>query len=219
MVKQDALQAVENGRRLIEEAQRQYEQAAQERMAEEKARIAEKWEPHLKAILEKVPTWAHPMVTTPDREPEEYDDGCWLYRPIVINVPETGMIYAYDFKMGVRFVAVKYAVQDDDEQWLVTEDTRFYRHQDEDDSGSASFDVALVIAYENFQQKPEMQRQADARNAERAAAQGVPKITSLNDWGVGEWTKEAISSWQAGEGQQAIAAALLALVELQRQRF
>jgi PAS domain-containing protein len=212
MVKQEALQAVENGRRLIDEARRQNEQAAQERAVEEKAKIAEQWQPHLQAILENVPEWAHSYAEVPDQKPDVYTDATWTRPPVVFTIPEVGKVYAYDFShnTGVRFIPVEWRVDDDEERFFVAPATRAYRHQYEE-PGYRTFNVALAYAHEFFQQVPDLQRQADERNA--------PKITSLNDWGVGEWTKEAISSWENGEGQQSIAAALLALVELHRQRF
>lgn len=220
MVKLEALQAVENGRRIIDEARRQDEQAAEERSAEKKARIAGEWQPHLRAILGNVPEWAHSYAEVPDQEPDVYANSTWTHPPVIFTIPEVGKVFAYDFShnTGVRFVPVEWRVDDDEERFFVAPATRAHRHQYEE-PGYTSFNVALAYAHDFFQQVPDMQRQADERNAIRAAAQTVPKITSLNDWGVGEWTNEAISSWQNGESQQAIAAVLLALVELNRQRF
>lgn len=220
MVKLEALQAVENGWRLIDEARRQDEQAAEERAVEEKAKIAEQWQPHLQAILGNVPEWAHGYLEVPDQKPDVYNDGTWMHRPAIFTIPEVGKVFAYDFghKTGVRFIPVEWSVQDDEEKFFVAPATRSYRHQYEE-PGYRTFNVALSYAYDSFDQVPDLQRQADERNAIRAAAQAAPKFASLNDWGVAEWTKEAISSWQNGDAQAAIAAALLALVELNRQRF
>lgn len=211
MVKQEALQAVENGRRLIDEAQRKFEQIAEERAVEAKAKIADEWTPILQKILEIAPAWAHSYAKVPTLPPDYYDDGTRLLRPVEFEIPDVGKVFAYSFPGGVRFVPVEWQVVDDEEEFTVAPTaTRAYRHQYED-PGYASFDIALVYAYDFFQHIPDLQMVADQRNKDRVSENSSP-VPTPESWTVKEWMRQAMLHWERGYQQDAIGAALIALV-------
>lgn len=207
--------AIREGNMRIAIRNEEIDTAVAQCQAQKDAEVLAKWQPLIKAIQNAIPPWAHQFLTHPMISPEYYNDHSWLRRAATIAIPDTATIYAYgETASPVRFRPARYAVSDDDETWAVIPlGDQPLSHWECDDL-TTDFHMALAAAADQHHHLPELQAEAERRNAERLASKpdptAQPEPLPLN------WLSEAIRAVGVGLGdgnQASIAFSLIGILE------
>lgn len=211
--------AIREGNMRIQIRNDKADEAAEQRQAEVEAEIKRKWAPIIKRIKDTIPPWAHQFLTHYMISPQERYNGEDQNRPAVIHIPDTATVYAYVDGQRIGLLPAHYAVMDDDETWSVIDVEGHFKTFWELEHVSQDFHIALAAAAAEEKRRPELQAEADRRNAERAAnvpssetPEPAPEPTRTpHDW-VG-LARLAVREARQDGNQAAIAYALIGILE------
>ena len=190
--------AVKRGNQLIA-AQEQHDRAvAAQRLADELAEFAVRWQPILATIRQATPTWVHEYIVVPDHSPDLYDS---LYThksmsPTVISlsslladVPDIrAWANPHNQNPSILFDAGRYTLNQDEDsgEWYVGTSFRMYKatsndleyFQPDSDTATDDFHVAFAQAVANRIDLAALQAEAAARNDAPATPVAEPAGTT-----------------------------------------
>jgi len=206
-------QAIREGNLRIEIRNDEANEAAEQRQAEAEAEIKRKWAPIIKAVKETIPPWAHQFLSHSMINPQpryNHEDHNW---PAVIRIPDTATVYAYVDGERIGLLPAHYVFNDEDETCSVIDVAGFPKTFWDLEHASRDFHIALAQAAAEEKRLPELQAEADRRNAERQQpkVEQPAKVEPAFDWlHKARW---ALGAATADGNESAIAYALIGILE------
>ena len=181
--------AIERGNQLIAAKEQHDRAVAAQRLADELAEFAERWQPILATIRQATPTWAHEFIVVPDHSPDLYDS-LYTHKSMAPTVISLSALLAdvpdirawanhHNQNPSILFDAGQYTLEQDDEsgEWYVATNFRMYKATNNDleyfqpgsDTATDDFHVAFAQAVANRIDLAAMHIEADRLNALPAA--------------------------------------------------
>lgn len=190
--------AIERGNQLIVAREQHDRAVAAQRLADELAELAERWQPILATIRQATPTWVHEYIVVPDHSPDLYDS-LYTHKSIAPTVISLSALLAdvpdirawanpHNQNPSILFDAGRYTLNQDEDsgEWYVATTFRMYKatnndleyFQPDSDTATDDFHVALAQAVANRIDLATLRAEAAARNDAPAAPVAEPAETT-----------------------------------------